>query len=64
VQQNQCYSLITCLFFCSFVCVHLLDTEFLIESSGVVAWLLYIVLVSIYCRRLIALSILNGSFAR
>jgi hypothetical protein len=34
-----------------FVCFHLLCAEFLVESSVVVAWLSYIVLVSIYRGR-------------
>jgi hypothetical protein len=38
-----------------FVCFHLLCSEFLVESSVVVAWCSYIVLVSVYCGRLLFL---------
>jgi hypothetical protein len=72
VQLNQCYSLIPFLFYScglvlpalSWFCLLSLSvSEFLEESSVVVASWSHIVLVSAYRGRLIASSILNVSFA-
>jgi hypothetical protein len=40
---------------CGFVCFHLLCTEFLVESSVLVAWWSYTLSVSVYCGRFLLL---------